>query len=459
MIENLKEIIQKNFNFSPNNNQLTDLERLIYEIMQRENVTLDKIINYLKNDQQINKFSGRNKFFILKDLLIKRRFPITLSFQKIDTKTVYLPKIPTPLKGIWKANKTFKPLKIYIENEVKESFLAKNFINKFPQVEIQIITSYRDFLQKNKFSLLEFKKPFVFLIKEKADFFKPCPCTKYHISCGYWIFNLGFGCPFDCSYCFLQHYTNSLGIVLPSNLEDFFEQFEKTLKNLNRPLRLGTGEFCDSLALDHITEYSKKLIPYFKNKNVFFEFKTKSANIKNLLELDGAKNIIISWSLNPPIIIETEEIGTASLEERLFAAKEIQRKGYSIAFHFDPIILVDNWQLLYEKLVEQLYKILPTSFAWISLGTLRSNRKLKTIVEQRFENSKIFYGELLLGEDKKLRYPKFMRYEAYSKMINWIRKYDSKTPIYLCMESSQLWQELFKKDFSTLKIEKEIFNF
>ncbi|MCM8831123.1 MAG: radical SAM protein [Candidatus Omnitrophica bacterium] len=457
MIENLKEIIEKEFQFFPNNNQLTDLERLIYEIQHRENITLTDVINYLKNNPQISKFSGRNKFFILKESLIKRRFPITVQFQKIDTKTVYLPKLTKPLKDTWKISKKFTPLKIYIENEVKESSLAKNFLINFPNIEFEIITSYSDFVKKNKFTLSDFKKPFVFIIKEKADFFKPCPCTKYHIRCGYWILNLGFGCPFDCSYCFLQHYTNSPGLVFPANLEDFFAQFEKVLKNLKKPIRLGTGEFCDSLALDHITEYTKKLIPYFKNKDVFFELKTKSSNIKNLLELDGTKNIVISWSLNPKEIIEAEEIATASLEERLFAAKEIQKKGYSIGFHFDPIILFDNWQSLYEKLLEQLYKTLTPPFAWISLGTLRSNRKLKTIVEQRFENSKIFYGELLVGIDKKLRYPKFMRYDAYSKMINWIRKYDTKTPIYLCMEDKEMWQKLFKKDLFC--VEKEVFNY
>ena len=67
--------------------------------------------------------------------------------------------------------------------------------------------------------------------------------------------------------------------------------------------------------------------------------------------------------------------------------------------------------------------------------------------ELRFPESNIFYGELLIGEDKKLRYPKFLRKEIYQTMAGLIRKYDLKTPVYLCMESKDLWKVL--GEFST----------
>jgi spore photoproduct lyase len=240
----------------------------------------------------------------------------------------------------------------------------------------------------------------------------------------------------------LQGYANFPGIILPANLDDFFKDFDAFYRKLKRPIRIGTGEFCDSLALDEITEYSKKLIPYFKNKNVFFELKTKSNKIKNLLEIDGSANIVISWSLNPMQLIENEEVATAALGERLLAAKSIKEKGYSLGFHFDPIIYCANWQNLYKELINKLYDTVNPPFSWISLGTLRSHRNLKTVVEQRFSSSNIFYGELFLSEDKKLRYPKFLRNEIYKNMLQWIRSRDKDTPVYLCMESVDMWQIL-----------------
>jgi len=420
------------FGFRLNRNQLRDIERLIFEISRRQNICPTKIVADLKV----------TNFFGLKKALIARRFPRTTKEEKIEPKGVFLNQLRTPLKNNYKPKAIFKPEKIFVEKAVKKSYLVDNFRRRFPETKIEELNYYSDYLKTNKFSLAELKKPYLFIVKEKWDFLKPCPCTKYHLGCGYWILNLGFGCPYDCSYCFLQHYTNFPGIILPGNLEDFFDQFDKFSQKLKKPIRIGTGEFSDSLALDHLTEYSKELIPYFQKKPVLFELKTKSANIDNLLKLKASKNIIISWSLNPENLIDSQEIAVATLRERLKAAKRVQAAGYGIGFHFDPIIHYSSWKDDYQQLIDTLYSQLPPPFAWISLGTLRSNRQLKTITEMRFPKSDIFYGELLIGEDKKLRYPKALRKEIYPAMAGWIRKYDHHTPIYLCMESKDVWQAL-----------------
>ncbi len=400
MLKDLKQIIQAQFNFSANRNQLRDIERLMFEIMRRENVPFDELIKDLKSSNYLDKYHGRNKFFAIKDLLIKRRFPLTASSQRIDTKKVFSTQLREPLSDNWQVKRPFKPLKVLVEKEVRKSEVVDNFKRNFPGTSFEELNYYSDYLKKNKFSISQLKEPLVFIVKEKWDFIKPCPCTKGHLGCGYWILNLGFGCPFDCSYCFLQHYTNFPGLVLPGNIEDFFEKFDTFYKKLKSPIRIGTGEFCDSLALDDITGYSKKLIPYFKDKNVLFELKTKSNNLANLLDIEASPNIIISFSLNPPHIAEKEELGAATPAQRLEAAKKAQAKGYKVAFHFDPIIHFEGWEKEYQELIDNLYSQLNVPFAWISLGTLRSNRELKNIVELRFRQSNIFYGELFLGDDK-----------------------------------------------------------
>ena len=368
--------------------------------------------------------------------------------------------IKKSLEDNWQVKTPFKPLEIFVEKEVKKSYLVNNFRSKFPDVKINEVDYYSQYLKKNRFKLSDLKKPLVFIVKERWDFIKPCPCTKQHVRCGYWILNLGFGCPFDCSYCFLQHYTNFPGIILPGNLDDFFVKFDKFYKTLKSPIRIGTGEFCDSLALDHITEYSKKLIPYFKDKRVSFELKTKSNNIENILKISTPppENIVIGWSLNPQNIASQEELGAASLEDRLKAASKAQKHGYKVAFHFDPIIHFDSWQEKYQEVIDQLYSHVKPPFAWISLGTLRCNRQLKTAVELRFPKSKIFEGELLLGEDKKLRYPEFIRRKIFKSVIEYIRKDDKNTPLYLCMENKDLWQLVSNKFSSTTDIEKYLLN-
>ncbi|MBU1122946.1 MAG: spore photoproduct lyase family protein [Candidatus Omnitrophota bacterium] len=445
MFEPLIQIIENNFFFHPNKNQLRDIERLIHEIIRRENISLLDIIASLKTSPNLDKLTGKNKFIVIKDLLIKRRFPITSKNEKIDTKNVYLSNLRPPLTDNWQVKSEFRPLKVFVEESVKDSYLVNNFRKNFPDIEIEKLACYSSYLKIKKFTISQLKKPLVFIINEKWDFIKSCPCTKDHLRCGYWIFNLGFGCPYDCSYCFLQKYTNFPGIILPANLDTFFTKLDTFIKDLKKPIRIGTGEYCDSLALDHITEYSTKLIPYFKEKNLLFELKTKSANIENILKIPPSPNIVISWSLNPAAISNNEELGAPSTNQRLEAARKIQDKGYKIAFHFDPIIYSKNWQELYSEVITKIYSQIKPPLAWISLGTLRSNRELKTAVELRFPQSNIFYGELLLGEDKKLRYPEFLRKEIYKTMIQEIHKHDKKTPIYLCMETKEIWQEVLGK--------------
>ncbi len=453
MQNNLKKNIEQELSFTLNKNQFKDIARLFHEIKQRDDISNNNILRQLKKNENIKKAKGKNKFQAIKQLLIAMRFPLTNSREKIKAKDVYLSEIKPP---IWQADlskKDFIPEKIFIEKSAKNSYLANRFRSQFPKTEIEELNHLWEYAKKNKFKLEDLKKPLVFIVKENWDFIKRCPCTKEHLGCNYWIFNLGFGCPFDCSYCFLQQYSNFPGIVLPANLDDFFTKFDSFYKKINRPIRIGTGEFCDSLALDHITGYSRQLVDFFRNKPVFFELKTKSANISNLMSIKGASNIIISWSLNPQELIDSQEFAVAGLMQRLKAARQVRKNGYSLAFHFDPIIHSKNWERSYKHVIRQLYGSLKPGFKWISLGTLRGTRKLKNASELRFAGKNIFYGELLLGADKKLRYPKFLRKQIYEKMLSWIRSFDAKTPVYLCMEDAECWKSLDKKLTSTKQVE------
>ncbi|MDD4294805.1 MAG: hypothetical protein PHP69_04770 [Candidatus Omnitrophica bacterium] len=440
--DKFKLSIIKIFKFTPSKNQTRDILRLTHEISARDKKSYSYILKLTQKRLAQKNYHNRDKFKIIRDFLITLRFPATSKDKKISSNEIFFNFLPDKIEKSHPKNKKFVPEKIYFEPEVADSAIIKNVKKLFPKIPTIEIPAVRDYIKNHPFNLEGLKRPVIFCIKENWDFFKPCPCTKDYMRCGYWVFNLGFGCPFDCSYCFLQEYTNFPGLTLPANIDDFFEKFDEFEKTLKNPIRIGTGEFCDSLALDHITKYSTKLVPYFKEKNVIFELKTKSANIGNLLKIPGSKNIVISWSLNPKKIARNEELKTASLKERLKAAKKLQNLGYSIAFHFDPIIYYNGWEKDYLKTVDMIYKYVKPDLAWISLGTLRCQRNIKTINEKRFNKSTIFYGELFLGKDKKLRYPENIRKDIYLKMKEFISRYDTQTPIYPCMETAEIWNAL-----------------
>ena len=162
------------------------------------------------------------------------------------------------------------------------------------------------------------------------------------------------------------------------NVEDLFLELEKLFTQFpDRTFRVGTGEITVSLALDALIPYSQLLIPFFnRQKNALLELKTKSDRIENLLDQADPTNVIVSWSINPQQVIDLEEKGTPSLENRLYAASLCVKKGYRVGFHLDPIILTLGWEKLYRELIEMVFDFIPVL-----------NRKQKTtfLLEQPIE--------------------------------------------------------------------------
>jgi len=278
----------------------------------------------------------------------------------------------------------------------------------------------------------------------KGDFVKNCPCSPEAISCGYFNMNLHKGCPFSCTYCILQTYLENKDPVFYTNTEKVRDELKKAMREQEH-LRISTGELSDSLAYENENRYSGKVIDILKDfPDIIFEFKTKSKCVDNLLNIKPLKNIIISWSLNPQEIIDIEEHKTASLSERLDALEKVQKAGYKIGIHFDPIIITEDWKNLYKNLVDDISKIvIPEKIAWWSLGALRFPESLKEYIF-KFKNSKLFTGELIKGYDGKYRYFKPLRKELFAFIKKEIyKKISLDTPLYLCMEDEEMWLDIF----------------
>jgi spore photoproduct lyase len=145
--------------------------------------------------------------------------------------------------------------------------------------------------------------------------------------------------------------------------------------------------------------------------------------------------------MNTKRICTTEELKTATFEERLKAACLVQQWGYRIGFHFDPLICYEGWEEDYRQAVQEIFtSVNPHGVAWVSLGALRFTPRLRDIVRRRFPKSRIPYGELVPGHHGKLRYFRPIREEMYARMREWIRQAAPSVFVYLCMENRVAWQ-------------------
>jgi|LQYC01.1.fsa_nt_gi hypothetical protein len=339
----------------------------------------------------------------------------------------------------------FKPQKIFIHPAVLNDQITQGIVEKLPEIPVEVRARPRIETEEGT-DPVEAGKRIWFLTFSPGQLVKECPASPGQLCCRYRVINIITNCPIDCSYCILQGYLNNPFITINVNLEDIKGQVTERLRSDPQHIfRIGTGELSDSLALEEYTGFSFLLASFFlSRKNGFFEIKTKSHHIEELLKLDPQAKVGISWSVNPEDIIQQEEKGASTLALRLKAAARCMERGYLIGFHFDPMIFYPEWEEKYHAVVRAIYASLkPDRIMWISLGGFRYPRFLKPIIRERFPQSKILCGELLPGPDGKFRYLKTLRVEMYRKIVGWIRAYDPKQFIYLCMESPEVWDKVF----------------
>jgi spore photoproduct lyase len=252
-------------------------------------------------------------------------------------------------------------------------------------------------------------------------------------------------CGFDCSYCSIQSFYNQ-------NQIGFDENFKENLKNLeldsNEIYHIGTGQSSDSLmwgnkhgVLDALFEFA------FKHPNVILEFKTKSNNIAYFLENEVPKNIICTWSLNTPTIIENEEHLTASLQQRLDAAQKLSTKGVLVGFHFHPIVEYKNYLNEYEEVYKELLKRFDAkNVALVSFGTLTFIKPVIQKIRTRNFKSKILQMPFN-NANGKFSYSLHTKKEMFKHAYECFKPWHKEVYFYLCMEDESLWKEVFGYEY------------
>lgn len=342
----------------------------------------------------------------------------------------------------------YQPEIIFLEDGAEEYPLARKVLSRLenvPRQGFQDISTLTEKMQSSQYDVFGQGKKYLALSRFKGSFLKKCPgISPGMVCCNYYVVNLSKNCIYDCSYCFLQDFLgNNPMQVAYVNVEDLLDELEQVFtQHPDRNFRVGTGELTDSLALDSIVPYTDFLLPFFnRQSNAVLELKTKSDQIANLLNHPDPTNIIISWSLNPQSIIDQEEKGTPGLSQRLESARTCLAKGYRIGFHFDPIILIPDWEEAYRQLVNILCDTLPIEkVEWVSLGSFRYRPALKSIIKNRHPETRLFTSEHLPSKDGKFRYLRPLRNQAYETIRGYLKSRSEELSIYLCMETREIWE-------------------
>src|SRR5881409_2856892 len=160
----------------------------------------------------------------------------------------------------------YRPEQILVQRDSWQDGTTLEILARLPGVPVRTIEDVESVLpQLNRSSDAHASgKHCLILARHLGRFLKGCPGAGAEICYNYFVVNLASNCHMECTYCFLQSYLNNPALLVFTNVEEMLAEVEQSVSRApGRLFRIGTGELADSLALDDITRYSTRLIPFF----------------------------------------------------------------------------------------------------------------------------------------------------------------------------------------------------
>jgi len=263
----------------------------------------------------------------------------------------------------------------------------------------------------------------------------------------YWHFSVYGFCPYGCKYCYLAGTHGvwfSPTVKIYVNLPEILDQVDRIAQRHARPIAFYHGKLQDGLALDPLTAYSTVLVPFFAQHPYARQvLLTKSANVDRLLELNHSGHTILSWSLNPPEIIERYEQNVPSLEERLDAMRRCGEAGYPLRAVIMPMIPHPDWERQYTEFLERLLGTV--RLQRLTLGGICIYRQARRLMEAQLGRNNAISGNMNHDRERgdgRARYHPALRARMYQHLTNIARDIQPDLELALCLEEPTVWESV-----------------
>ena len=240
-----------------------------------------------------------------------------------------------------------------------------------------------------------------------------------------WQFHLAQGCPAHCQYCYLAGSLSGPPVVrvfanLPSILENTLQYIDPD-KNTS----FEASCYTDPLSIEHLTGSLAECIRFFgKQERGRLRFVTKFDNVEPLLHLPHNKHTRWRFSLNAEPVSKRLEGGTASVQQRLKAARSAALPtnqgggGYPVGAVIAPIMPVPDWKEIYTGLLNNMqqqldfnpdltfelisHRFTPGSkdvlMGWYPNTSLDMNEENRSVKRNKFGGVKYVYSKDIMTE-------------------------------------------------------------
>lgn len=324
---------------------------------------------------------------------------------------------------------------IYIEEAIHRHPRAQTILARFPKARKITCQRYGEvFNPKSQNFRLQKRKPALILAEKYKNPVLPAP-PGYGVGSKHnYYFSHMLNCLYDCRYCFLQGMFQSANYVLFVNYETFQKQISEIANATpEQEIHFFSGYDCDSLALEPVTGFVEAFLPVFRNHaNAWLELRTKSTQIRSLLDTEPLSNCIVAFSFTPEVIAKHIEHRAPNIQKRLEAMEKLQQAGWPLGLRFDPMIYQPDYQNQYQALFKKIFARLDKeSIHSVSLGSFRLPEKFFTKLDKLYPEEKLFAGPLEKSNGM-VSYESTLEHDMFTFCSEELLKYISPRKFYPC---------------------------
>jgi spore photoproduct lyase len=292
---------------------------------------------------------------------------------------------------------------IYLEKNIAGHKRVGEICARFPGARRIVCERYSEiFNPKAQNFRLQKIRPSLILAEKFRNFVLPAPPGYGIGSSRNYYFSHMLNCLYDCRYCFLQGMYQSANYVVFVNYEDFQDEIQKiAAEQRSSQTHFFSGYDCDSLAMDPVTGFAESFLEFFTDlPDAWLELRTKSTQIRALLDRAALPNCIVAFSFTPEPVSRALENKVPALERRIDAMSKLSRRGWKIGLRFDPVIYEDDFRSNYLELFERIFSAIDErSIHSVSLGSFRLPNSFFRKMTRLYPEEKLFASPLELKEN------------------------------------------------------------
>lgn len=282
---------------------------------------------------------------------------------------------------------------IYIEHQVSETARVADIVARYPDVPVVYCSHYGEIFNRRAQNFrLQKQAPALILARKQGDCVLPAPGGYgFETGSGYYFSHM-LNCLYDCRYCFLQGMYRSAHYVLFVNYEDFARQLEQVIAAQAAPAVFYSGYDCDSLAFEPVSRFCDYFLPLFaRHPQATLEIRTKSTQVRKLIDLTPLPNCIVAMSLMPEAPGQRWEDKVPALDKRLDALARLQKAGWRVALRFEPVIPQGDTLAQYQELFARVFAVLdPERLHSVSLGEFRMPKEFHRNIVRLYPEEKLY---------------------------------------------------------------------